>query len=72
MKTTDTTYLDFNIDGVAEDLVLDLALLDTAGNSSSAHPEDAEYWAQACANKGDPDYWGAIVEAWRQACAIED
>ena len=72
MKTTNTTYLDFNIDGVADDIVLDLALLDTAGNSSSAHPEDAEYWAQACANKGDPDYWGAIVEAWRQACAIED
>ena len=70
--TTNTTYLDFNIDGVADDIVLDLALLDTAGNSSSAHPEDAEYWAQACANKGDPDYWGAIVEAWRQACAIED
>ena len=72
MTTTNTTYLDFNIDGVADDIVLDLALLDTAGNNSSAHPEDAEYWAQACANKGDPDYWGAIVEAWRQACAIED
>ena len=70
--TTNTIYLDFNIDGVADDIVLDLALLDTAGNSSSAHPEDAEYWAQACANKGDPDYWAVIVEAWRQACAIED
>jgi len=72
MTTTNTTYLDFNIDGVAEYLVLDLALLDVAGNSSSSHPEDAEYWAQACANQDDPDYWVPVVEAWRQACASED
>jgi hypothetical protein len=72
MRTTKTTYLDFNIDGVADDIVLDLALLDVAGSSSSSHTEDAEYWAMACANKDDAEYWVPVVEAWRQSCASAD
>lgn len=55
---------EFNTTDATPEQIANLEMLAHDGQCIGAHILDAEYWAQAEANKDDPDYWTEIVEEW--------